>query len=513
MASTFHGIETAKRSLFTQQTALNTVGHNISNANTAGYTRQRVSMSAATPMEPYGFSHSTAAGQLGSGVEASSINRIRTAFLDDQYRSESKYQGSWQIQAETLDKLEKVINEPSDTGIRTLMEKFWSSWSDLSKDPENITNRQIVRQTAVALTDSFNQLSRQLTDLDADLTGSADTKATQASSLLSSIADLNGQIKRMEGLGDNANDLRDRRDLLTDELSKLVNVTVTETDDGYVINMGNMSLVDGTAAETLTGAALEAAYQGGDLSGGEIHGTFKSRDTNVRGLLSKLDQLANTLANGEFQVTVPKGSVLPGTTVPLAADTVMTVQGINGLHKLGYTLQQPATAGLDFFTFDAAGGAAGITAGSIRLNPAISADSNLIASSMRTTTDAAGVSTVVKGNNTLALLLGEAKDKAFTMDLTSTGGAVSSATIGSYYNAIVGQVGVQSQEAKRQYANATAMVDQANSSRQSVSGVSTDEEMSDMIKFQNAYNAAARFMTTMDELLEKLINGTGQVGR
>ncbi|MCK9911541.1 flagellar basal body protein, partial [Microbacteriaceae bacterium K1510] len=86
MASTFHGIETAKRSLFTQQTALNTVGHNISNANTAGYTRQRVSMSAATPMEPYGFSHSTAAGQLGSGVEASSINRIRTAFLDDQYR-------------------------------------------------------------------------------------------------------------------------------------------------------------------------------------------------------------------------------------------------------------------------------------------------------------------------------------------------------------------------------------------------------------------------------------------
>lgn len=267
MASTFHGIETAKRSLFTQQTALNTVGHNISNANTAGYTRQRVSMSAATPMEPYGFSHSTAAGQLGSGVEASSINRIRTAFLDDQYRSESKYQGSWQIQAETLDKLEKVINEPSDTGIRTLMEKFWSSWSDLSKDPENITNRQIVRQTAVALTDSFNQLSRQLTDLDADLTGSADTKATQASSLLSSIADLNGQIKRMEGLGDNANDLRDRRDLLTDELSKLVNVTVTETDDGYVINMGNMSLVDGTAAETLTGAALEAAYQGGDLSG------------------------------------------------------------------------------------------------------------------------------------------------------------------------------------------------------------------------------------------------------
>ncbi|MCM3750191.1 flagellar hook-associated protein FlgK [Paenibacillus pasadenensis] len=513
MASTFHGIETAKRTLFTQQTALNTVGHNISNANTPGYTRQRVNMSAATPMEPFGFHHSSAAGQLGSGVEASDIIRLRNAFLDDQYRSESKYEGSWQIQAETLDKLEKIANEPSDTGIRTLMEKFWASWSDLSKDPENITNRQIVRQNAQALTDSFNQMSRQLTDLETDLTASADTKAAQASSIIQSIADLNGQIKRMEGLGDNANDLRDKRDQLTDDLSKMMNVTVTDTGDGYTINMGNTNLVEGINAQQLTGAALEAAYQGGDLNGGELHGTFRARDTNVRGMLTQLDQLANTLANGEFQVTVPKGSVLPGTTVPLAEDTVMTVNGINGLHKLGYTLESPATAGLDFFTFDSTSGASGITAGSLRLNPAIAADSNKIASSMRTSTDAAGVTTVIKGNNTLALLMGEAKDKAFLMNLSGTGGTESRATIGSYYNSMVGQLGVQSQEAKRQYTNSMAMVDQANSSRQSVSSVSTDEEMSDMIKFQNAYNAAARFMTTMDELLEKLINGTGQVGR
>ncbi len=513
MASTFHGIETAKRSLFTQQTALNTVGHNISNANTAGYTRQRVNMSAATPMEPFGFFHSTAAGQLGTGVEASTITRLRTSFLDDQFRGETQAQGSWQIQAETLDKLEKIVNEPSDTGLRTLVEKFWSSWSDLSKDPGNITNRQIVKQNAIALTDSFNQLSKQLTDLSGDLTNSTDTKAQQATSILSSIADLNGQIKRMEGMGDQANDLRDKRDLLTDQLSKLVNVNVAETADGYSIAMGGANLVAGTVSSVLTGAGLEASYQAGDLQGGEIFGTFKARDANVKGLQTQLDVLANTLVNGEFQVTVPKGSVLPGTTVPLADDTVMTVKGINGLHKLGYTLEDPATAGLDFFTFDTAGGATGITAASIRLNPAINADPNKIASSMRTSTDAAGVTTVVKGNNTLALLMGEAKDKAFTIDLTSSGGSVSSATVGSYYNSIVGLLGVQSQEAQRKYSNSTAMVDQADSSRQSVSGVSTDEEMSDMIKFQNAYNAAARFMTAMDELLEKLINGTGTVGR
>ncbi|AJY74517.1 flagellar hook-associated protein FlgK [Paenibacillus beijingensis] len=513
MASTFHSIETAKRSLFTQQTALGTTGHNIANANTEGYTRQRVTMTASKPMEAYGLNRSTATGQLGTGVEAASIERIRTAFLDEQYRNESKFLGSWQIQSETLDKLEKVLNEPSDNGIRTVFEKFWSSWSDLSKDPENVTNRQIVKQNALALVDSFNQTSEHLEDLNADLSASIDAKASQANTMIQSISDLNVQIKKIEALGDDANDLRDKRDLLTDKLSKLVNVTVNDTADGYSISMGNSALVNGAVATALTNATLTGAYQSGDLNGGEIFGTIRSRDAYLADFQAQLDTLANTLANGEFQVTIPKGSILPGTTTPLAADTPMTVKGINGLHKLGYTLESPATAGQDFFTFDATAGASGITAASIRLNPAIYTDSNKIATSMRTSTDSSGVTTVIKGNNSLALLMSEAKDAAFKFDQTATGGPVTNATVGNFYNSLVGAIGVQSQEAQRQYDNATAMVAQVDSSRQSVSGVSMDEEMSDMIKFQNAYNAAARFMTTIDEMLEKLINGTGTVGR
>ena len=120
MTSTFHSIETAKRSLFTQQTAINTVGHNISNANTEGYSRQRVTMVTTKPMEAFGMNRSTNAGQIGTGVEASAINRIRTAFLDDQYRNQSKYAGSWSVQSDTLSKLESIVNEPSDSGIRTV---------------------------------------------------------------------------------------------------------------------------------------------------------------------------------------------------------------------------------------------------------------------------------------------------------------------------------------------------------------------------------------------------------
>ncbi|MBW7454270.1 flagellar hook-associated protein FlgK [Paenibacillus sepulcri] len=510
MASTFHGIETAKRSVLTQQAAINTVGHNISNANTDGYSRQRVTMVASRPMEAFGMNRSTAPGQLGTGVEFTAINRIRTAYLDDQFRNQSKYLGSWSVQSDTLSKLEAVVNEPSDTGIRTVMDKFYQSWSDLSKDPENVTGRKIVRETALALTDSFNQTSKQLSDLSADLTSSIDVKVTQANTLLSTISSLNSEIKRIESLGDNANDLQDQRDLLTDQLSQIVNIQVTNTPDGYTIAMGATNLLTGDTAVPLTAASVATAYQSGDLNNGEVFGMIVSRDVYVADYQRQLDVLANTLANGDINVTVPAGSILPGTTTPLAADTVMTVKGINGLHKLGYTLEEPATAGQDFFTFKA--GTTAITASSIQLNTTISNDANKIATSMRTITTG-GVASVVKGNNSMALLMSELSDVKFKFDQSATGNGISEATISNFYNSMVGSLGVQSQESQRQYQNAQAQTDQVEGSRQSVSGVSLDEEMSDLIKYQHAYSASARFMTTYDEMLEKLINGTGTVGR
>ncbi|MGS5022013.1 flagellar hook-associated protein FlgK [Paenibacillus sp. JJ1683] len=522
MPSTFHSIETAKRSLFTQTAALNTTGHNIANANTEGYTRQTVKMKASIPMEAYGINRSNVPGQLGTGVEFDAIERIREKFLDSQYRGENTELGSWTIRSNTLDKLQQIMNEPSDTGIRKVLDNFYKSWSDLSKDPESVTARTIVKENALALTDAMNHMSKQLSNLSADLTSNVEAKSSELQSYVNSIADLNQSITKIEGLGDNANDLRDQRDLIVDKISKIVNVTVTDTDQGYNVNMGGQALVTGFEPTTgINGAFLQAAFASNDLQGGEVHGMIYSRDQFVADYTAQMDNLANTLATGNITVTLPKGSVLPegtvlngvtytGTSRTLQSDLTVTVKGLNGLHQLGYTQEDKdangnMVAGKPFFVTSNNGGT--ITAGNITLNTAIVDNPNAIAASLRVT-GSAPTEELVKGNNTLASLMSNLKLSNFTS--VSTG---NTATIDSFFSSMVGQLGIEAQEATRQTQNSTALVSQVETMRQSVSGVSLDEEMSNMIKFQHAYSAAARFMTTFDQLLDKLINSTGVVGR
>lgn len=532
MRSTFHLLETAKRSLFTQQAALQTTGHNIANANTVGYSRQVVNMQATRPIEAVGMSHSTYPGQLGTGVEFTSITRVREKFLDDQFRNENKSYGNWSIQSDTLEKLETIVNEPSDTGIRTVLDNFWKSWSDLTKDPENVTGRKIVRENALALSDAFNFTSKQLSDLSGDLTANIGVKATEATSIASSIASLNKEIQRIEGLGDDANDLRDQRDLLTDNLSKIVNINITDTPQGYTINMGAVNLVTGGTSGTLTTESVMSSYSSGDLNSGEITGMIISRDRYVADYQKQLDTLANTIANGEITVTIPEGSVLPDgieLTKVLADGSTQNVtltgsdrtvgsggltvklKGINGLHQLGYNLSDPVETGGAFFT--ASDGSSTITAANFQLSADIKADPSKIATSLRTS--GTGTSEkVVKGNNVLALLMSGLKDTPFNFNLSGGGSAaITQGTTSDFFTSIVGQLGVQASEASRQMTNQNALVEQVDSRRQSVSGVSIDEEMTNMIKFQHAYSAAARVMTAVDEMLDKVINGMGTVGR
>jgi flagellar hook-associated protein 1 FlgK len=334
---------------------------------------------------------------------------------------------------------------------------------------------------------------------------------------------LNGEIQRIEGLGDNANDLRDQRDLLTDKLSKIVNITVANTPQGYNISIGGLNLVTGGTSNATSVAALNSAFGTGDgtgdLKSGEVFGMMTSRSKYVSDYQNQLDTLANTIATGDVKITIPKGSVIPEGTVlngvvysgnnrTLTSDITVTVKGLNGLHKLGYTFGTPAKTGEDFFTSNNGT----ITASSIRLNPNIAADSSLIATSLRTVGTGAS-ETAVKGNNTLAILIAQLKDTPYTFNSTGNNNGITNGTIDDYLRSIVGQMGVQGQEASRQYVNQQALVEQVDSRRQSVGGVSLDEEMSNMIKFQQAYGAAARFMTTYDQILDKLINGTGMVGR
>lgn len=509
MRSTFHSIETAKRSLFTEQALINTTGHNIANANTPGFSRQRVNLVATKPLEAPGMMRSNIPGQLGTGVEFTSITRIREQFLDDQFRNANRSLGDTSIQADTLSKLETIFNEPSDSGIRTVMDNFWKSWTDLAKDPESITGRKIVRENALALVDAFNETSKHLNDLETDLTTSIDVKASQINSISSSVASLNNEIRRLEAYGDNPNDLRDQRDYLVDQLSKVVNITVTNTPEGYSINTGGINLVTGDVATAVTSAGLVGEYAAGGLTGGEVAGLITSRDTYVGDYQEQLNSMADTLVNGNINITIPAGSVYLG--AKLAADLPVTVKGINGLHKLGFLFNTPPNPPLlagDFFT--SSGGP--ITADSIRLSTAIANDPMQIATSMRTEI-VGGVNETIKGNNALANLMAGLKESSFTFTPTSTGNGIANGTIDAYYASMLGQLGVQSETATRQATNQQDIVTSVDSRRLSVSGVSLDEEMADLIKYQHAYSAAARFMTTVDETLDKVINGMGLVGR
>src|SRR5690554_3444878 len=168
MRSTFGGLEIAKRSLFTHQASLQTTGHNIANANTVGYSRQVVNHVAAEPLEAIGMNRSTIPGQIGQSVEFDYIRRIRDGFLDQQYHNENKGLGEWTVRKDTLEKLEKIINEPSETGFRQVLDNYWNAWQELSKLPDNLETRSVLKESALALTDSFNHISKKMNDLDAD---------------------------------------------------------------------------------------------------------------------------------------------------------------------------------------------------------------------------------------------------------------------------------------------------------------------------------------------------------
>jgi flagellar hook-associated protein 1 len=523
MRSTFHSLETAKRSLFTQQAALSTTGNNIANANTKGYSRQIVNMVASRPIEASGMMRSNAPGQLGTGVEFSSITRIREQFLDAQFRNENKEYGNWSIQLDTLEKLETIVNEPSDAGLRSILDKFWKAWHDLSESPEDITARKLIRETSIALTDAFNQASRQLDDLSADLSENIAVKATQINTAISTIASLNGQIIRVEGLGDNANDLRDQRDLLVDELSKIVNITVQDSPEGYQVSMGGGNLVTGQQAFPVSSETLRASYDAGTLNSGEVYGMFVSQQVHVADYRKQLDTLVNALANGETEITIPANSVIPEGTVlngvqytgsianrTLASDMKVVVKGLNGVHQLGYSIiDNQVVAGGNFFVSK---DGQPISAANIQLSADIIRDESYIASSMRTYTDGTQ-DKVVKGNKDLALLMSQFNENKIDFASVTNGELNSRGSINDFYRSMVGQLGVLTEEANRQSSNAKMVVDQVDSRREGVSGVSLDEEMANMIKYQHAYNAAARIMTSFDQMLDRIINSMGVVGR
>ncbi|MCT4605030.1 MAG: flagellar hook-associated protein FlgK [Marinisporobacter sp.] len=315
MSGSFFGLNIARSALFASQRAMQIVGHNIANANTPGYSRQRLNVSESNPIGIPGGQ-----GMQGTGVDTKSIQQMRDAFLDFKIRKEFTTSGEWESKAEALKQIEAIFNEPSESGIRKVMSEFFSSLEELSKGEkaDDRTVRVQVRQKGIAFANALNHMYNQLSDMQQNTDFAVDTTVNQINGYAEEIAKLNKQISTHELDGSRANDLRDQRNLLIDKLSKLVDIDVKETPKSNSKNLGtdmyimlggnilvsnrNYNALKATSAGQKNnyldkGNLLEIKWENGSpfsCSGGKLKGLLDMRDNidgKEKGIPYYMDQL------------------------------------------------------------------------------------------------------------------------------------------------------------------------------------------------------------------------------
>ncbi len=432
---TLQGLQTALSGLIANQEAIDTTGHNITNANTPGYSRQTAVMETNDPLPIAAMSQITGAGgQLGTGVNVDTFTRIRNTYLDAQYRTQNGKLGEASTETEELKQAQSAFDEPSESGISSQLSAFWSAWGSLATAPSSEAAREGVVSTGAQLATTLNQLSTQLTTISTQATQqyAAVTGPTgEVQDDAKQVAELNQQIKLAEQAGQSPNDLLDTRDELLDKLSSLANVTVTKAPDGTdTVSFGDAAkpLVEGATVNWPQALTPAAGGQLGALL------SLASPTGKLAAFQTSLNEVAAQLASS-----------------------------INALHT--------ATP---FFK--------GTTAATI----AVAVKPSEVQTS----------STVAAGGNNVALAIAALR-----------GGAAERT-----YTGLVAQVGSDVQTAQSDQSTSQAVVSAIEGQRQSVSGVSLDEEMTNLISFQRGYESSARTMTAMDEMLDTLINHTGQAG-
>ena len=516
MRSTFMGLETGKRGMFTQQSALYTTGHNISNANTIGYTRQRVNMEATLGWPGSGLNAPKTPGHIGTGVQAHSIQRMRDEFVDRQYRQETNKLGYWESRTQAISQMEDIMSEPSEFGLNQAFNDFWKSMEDVGTRPKDAAARQVAISKAEALADSFNYINTQLTQVKQNLGNEIDVTMSDINSLLKQIAALNDQIQEVEPNGYMPNDLYDQRDVLVDKLNEYIPVTIERVPSGgnalaiaegsYTIKFNGVELVNGREYAHLT-----ATSDNGTVNGNVDSMPFKSLTISELGFPpDPLNDQGGTFLHDQFETS--KGKLLslidsygyenpndpdnpigyyPEMLAKLDYLAEQFINEFNTLHAKLYTLDggpnKPSELGKEFFT--------GTSASDIKVSDAIISDPSKLAASTDENEE---------GNGQGALDLAN-------LQFTGING-LDGATFQSFYTALIGRIGVDGQEAENLRYNSQTILLTIENNRASMHSVSLDEEMTNLITFQQAYNANARMITVVDETLDKIINGMGRVG-
>jgi len=304
MNSTFMGLEIGKRGLQSHQQALHVTGHNISNAENKEYSRQKVVITSAEPIYVPALNRGEAPGQLGQGSTVATVERIRDSFIDDRMVAEKNTMGYWKSKNDFIYQIETIYNEPSDQSLRSRMDAMWVAWQELSKYPEERATREVVKEKGVHLAGEINGVFRQLYDLRQDANRQVEQRVNQINMYASDIRDLNERIQKSEALGDVPNDLKDRRDALTEKLSNIVNVSVGRSDkDENMIYINGETLVQGNIFRPLkvvknsdNNGMYDVVWKTTEtpvsVKGGELYGLIEVRDVIMRQNLNDVNALA-----------------------------------------------------------------------------------------------------------------------------------------------------------------------------------------------------------------------------
>lgn len=308
--STFSSIELGKRSLQAHTQAVQTAGHNISNSSMKGFTRQRVNLESFHPLYRPDLSREERAGQIGQGVAIASITRLRDEILDSRIVASLDDRSYWQTRERYLASLESIYNEPDETSLRSRFDEFWDAWQELSLYPESIAARQVVKSRAETLTDTMHLQYKGLRGIKDMLESDIVATVKEVNTLLGRIALLNQEITKVKAMGDNPNDLQDTRDIYTEQLAELIDISVDKRDgdEAYVIHTGGLEIVQGGEwrtfaiesspnSEGYSDVVWEDSGKKAEFSSGRLSALIMLRDVDVRDEIRALDTVAVNFLN------------------------------------------------------------------------------------------------------------------------------------------------------------------------------------------------------------------------
>ena len=621
MANAFAGIELGKRSIMAHTQQIQTAGHNISNADTEGYTRQRVQVKTFDPLYRPDLTRAETPGQIGQGTTIESISRLRDEMLDKRIVAQTNQETYWETREQYYSMIEQVYNEPADISVRGNMDKFWQSWQELSVYPDSKAARQAVVTRGETLAESISQRYTSLSGIGTLINGDIEATVKQINDYAKQIADINGEIVRSKAMGDNPNDLLDRRDVLVEKLAKLANVSSdTRDSDEFNVHINGQVLVQGSVARgfDLVPNTDNNGYDTvvwkdtgltADVAGGKLGALVELRDVDIRNEVQSLNTMAlnfadlvndvhragigaNNVSGLDFFVQHPfvtdvKGNYdrngdgtvdssyvfrLSGTNElnpqdKVGLDGVMTLSGKTGNITVPYyandtieaviarindsqgevkayldrdnhlvlkattaqAMENPdfvirhvedsgmflagysgilngsgAEGAYDFNRADAVNSISGSYAVAPVLNPAeyiavndaVKNDVNSVAAAFPNPQGRA-----VIGDGRAAVEIAAIRNSPVMIG--------ASRTFDDYFAESVTNAGLKGEQAENMLLSQNAIMNDLRDFRDSISGVNIDEELADIMKFQHGYNAAAKYVTVIDSMLDTIINRLG----